>query len=906
MLYYKAIADIIDKINSQEPGKIKALLESIKDDHRLSWHFIHNLKNAETFDMIEDFINYIGTSSNDLLKIKLLEYFAKCVETKSDQIIIHLLTFSQNIWNEFLLRQIAIFLEKLRITDKGSPALYELLERLYSTDYDLVKEFAIDWLHILISTHYDPKAIQELFQKMVKVEFAILKKDMEQKNNIKAKSYNKTSIKALSSFSAMLISDIYYAESSIKDIMFFVDTIFSSDSDSFEGIRDTSMRWLPDTLPEDPKSIKYESDILKKVALDLRYGLSNLYNNNRDVFNVVATLVLKGKDLLYFVIIRNIISSDIAENHDIAKLIIFNPELWEAAYLLEGEWIDFFSGYWKAFSGEVEVFIDAVDAYTEQHNKKHEQYTKANLLFSLPKEKQPKDYKPTRDLERYERKKPRAYTYAGVKKDSVDQDASVPAIIKQCEELTKKGDTLRSISDSIHNYVLAAPESTFPLITWLKGKPETEVVIWRIVWAYIETLKATLEWQREQIYNKLLELYSTLDKEHSYAKVTIGRLLNENEFLRDSSTATLAASNPQLFKDLKNLIMDMASDEDPKPNTEKEIKATDWIHIWLNSVRWSGGVLLSILAFYYPDDKSIYDKLEELVNDEDIWIQAATIYYIRTLIHKNLEFSKRVIRKFEDVRIPAIDMSLLYYIGSFWWERFLENIELLKKLMQSTDDDIQTNLWHLIGSAYLGWIDWLKELLNDILKWNSSNQLISALIFERRSKTPALLDKKEEKLDEIMAYFNELIHYKGNETPDPYHTFPYQASYFFMNDDLNTDHFEIIRAYWIIESILTTAIPTAYKNLNEYLVRVIKKDFSKIKIIFDIIRKESQNGVWGILMDQYLSQEVVEILKLAMTQGLSGEIKEQRNNIFDVWLSYWITWFYEIFNDKQRLEEKKI
>lgn len=120
-------------------------ISKIESDNNLAWHFFNNLKDPTWFPLLKD--NIIKTVSEDTsdssAKYQLLEYFEKCAETHSDEIIFFLLTLEKNTQDFNILSRI------VKTTSSQKPKSPESLTSLWQIFDDLV-EHQHPWVRSVI------------------------------------------------------------------------------------------------------------------------------------------------------------------------------------------------------------------------------------------------------------------------------------------------------------------------------------------------------------------------------------------------------------------------------------------------------------------------------------------------------------------------------------------------------------------------------------------------------------------------------------------------------------------------------------------------------------------------------------------------------------------------------------
>lgn len=920
MFYRNLISAIGDKNYKQ-----------ISEDNFLIWHFLYNQEDSGLFSKIKDnLIPHIVWLENENIsnQFKLLEYFEKyCFESHSDEIIDILYLLMETDY-EPLKRRIAIISKWLK-PNSNFEKLYQILLYLISSKELIVKEFAI-----LSSIEFIDNFSEEQLKNLIKESFKPNKPENVEnfiwwwtKLIHQWKDLTDWIFRSASKFLWKLLQSPRNVSDFIDFTMERIDEAFDKEEKYLEEysweknipIKFNYVWWLLDN--KKMSDFEYETDSEKKLSYELWNALSILRTNDMNKFFEIRRYLLENwKNLVYFEIINRLLLDDKkTEVHDdfvIMEELIFNQDLRNIIDPTEKRWYKLFQRFFSIESWDISKFENIVmnfksTLYDDEYNKR----IKAKLLFAIPSDKRSTEANDF--ISKYEEIKSQEYKSSyklKVNKDdkielfswtpwNIDDSwiwdkQTAEQLINRLKDFIKnqrKFDSEMEMSDLGKVYGLYFKNYPDDLEWFYKETEKQEIELkWWFVWnmtaEYINYIKETSQ-EKELFYDKMINLYNLIPDR--WSKINIWRALSENNYLREKDTGDLS---PEIYEKIKKMVIDMSKDRDPE-----EDKNT-FLHLWLNSVRWIWTALLCILAFYYPKDEDLENRILELSDDPCIWIRA---YLITNLVYlipdsKNYPLCQKIIDKFKEDTNPSIELAIIRYMFRLWNEKLENNLDLLENIMIRTKDkDVLNDAGSLIWQAFLHQVN-VKDIFDKILNnklWTPEILERIAFQFQRVLWKQLLLSWIAEPVKiEMLEYYKKLLSYKEEDEETKW-AVANRASFLFADDDMTTGLFEVFKKNSIFDKVIETKQLDVIHNLNEYLLRCTE-DEKYLDDILDILDKEVVD-VNAILTDDWFASRIWDIM-LKIYSDYDWKNNSKAEKIFDEWLKYWTWKFYEIFNKRYK------
>jgi len=883
-----------DKSISKD-GANKAL-NIISSDTSLSWHFLKNLNKPEWFSKIKDNVikSIVELEEDSAVKFQLLSYFEKCAEKYSDEIVPLIVQLEKNTQNYNILSSLVKTLGKLKPKHrKNIDLLWEVFLKLTEHQHPWVRreipqallpfvEYDINWVLAIVEKvlFYNPPP-QDVTQGGPTLALTFQGRDNE--NWV----FEET-VQVLSK----LLNDSKHAEKALDlAIKVEVEAIKAGgkDHEVIHGITlDYSYIWLGD---KSFGKLEYNHDRKERVALEIEKALDEISKSNRKLVSQLINKLLGKKYEVFFLIIFKTLARQVGDFQTETKSLVFDTKIW-GIYNIRNYYLQtLITKYFETNKGkELSKFVNLVDSYKEK-DQKRTLYTKRDLLISIPEDQRTDKVKMELD-EISEKLKLKGKPI--ITRPFVMTSWSGPRPDITVEELEKKNDDelIQIMVDSSTGkrpcawdlrHVFAGlidkkPAKLKELLSKMKNKKLEPDFAGEMVSAYIKKNPKNIA--------DITDLIAQLSPTDGWARIEIARYLNDicrKKEIQDYDQATLKKIKSALF----------ALSKDKNPETDETIKSNnprpdDAITRGINSVRGIATEALVAFSHYFPKNKEVVKRLEELADDKTNAVKATLIYHLRYLIGKNYQLCEKIINKFRNLRDPETDFALIHFFAQLDCEKFIGKKDFIKSLFNNANEQINEDLGELIGYRFINGCD-IQTLLDDVIgNRKGTKHTLRSLAFVFESQIGSMIGNERDK--QIAAYLKKLT------SPQNDFEVVERAAFIFQRDEIKPEQFEFLDQSGLMSELLLNKLNIpAQSHLVDYLQKCIESNVSVDRCI-ELLYKQV-TSVGAILSDHLIAKKISEVVAKLIKTDLPVKTKERLLDIFNEGLERGWDEFYSIYFD---------
>ncbi len=893
---------LINEDGSLTKDEIGKSLNIISSDTSLSWHFLKNLNKPEWFPKIKDNVikSIVELEEDSAVKFQLLSYFEKCADKYSDEIVPLIAHLEKNTQNYNILSNLVKTLGKLKPKQKKNiKLLWEIFSKLTEHQHPWVRREIPQAL--LPFVEYNIDKVLEILEKVFF--YNPPPQDVTQGGPTLALTFQgrdnenwvfEEAIKALS----QLLNNPKYAEKALElAIKVEIEAIKADEKDHeiVQGITlDYSYIWLGDKSFD---KLEYNHDRKERVALEIEKALDKLSKSDKKlVTRLINKLLGKKFEVFYLTVVKTLIRQ-ITDFQSEAKSLVFNTKLWQVYNIRNYYLQTLVNKYFETTKGkEVAKFAGEVSSY-EEKDKKRTLHTKQDLLISIPESQ--KTDKVKDELEKIAKElklkgKPKItkpfvmISWSGARPDITVEELETKSddelIQIMVDSSTGKRAGAWDLRGVFAGLIDKKPEKLKRLLLKMKDKKLEPDFAGEMVSAYIK--------KNSKDIAGVTDLIPELSPNDSWARIEIARYLNEicrkKEIQRYSQRS---------LKKIKGALFTLSKDKNPE--TDETIKSNnprpdDAITRGINSVRGIATEALVIFSYYFPKDKEVSKRLEELADDKTNAVKATLIYNLRYLTSKNYQLCEKIINKFKSRRDPEIDFALIHLFAQLDCDKFIGKKDFIKALFNDNNEQIREDLGELIGYRYINCCD-VEDLIEEIMKgYKGDRHTLRSLAFVFESQLASLIGN--DKASKVAGYLKRLL---GSQNE---YEVAERASFVFERDEIKPEHFEFMDENGLMDELISNQrnIPVQMHLVN-YLSKCVDADVS-IDRSLELLHKQVTT-VEFLLSDHLIAKKVSEIVDKLANKSLSKESKKYLIEVFDAGLERGWDEFYSIYTKSKIINE---
>ncbi len=891
---------LLDFINMEVhvDQEVDCVLDAINKNDNLLWHFLRNLKDHDWFPKIESRMikSVVSDRIDSAVKYQLLNYFDVCTERYSDQIIPLLVELERNTKNPHILAALIESLANLNPSKKENLSpIWRLLETLVEHQHPWVRKRIPGTLKALAEYDLDRslQLLEELFL------YKPVPRDITQGSPILALTFRGSDsehmvfercARVLSEMMSEYKFSVKAFEFAINLENHFIKGSREKSEEISDIILDNSYIWLADK--DAFGKTEYIYDGRRRIALEIEKRLNEIAESNANLARQLFSLLLQTKQEVFYIAVIEVLIKHPDKYLDFVEEIVFNKDLW-AIYNIRHYFLQLLiQKYFESRQDRLPEYVKAVKFLEYKDDEKNTEYTKQALLVSIPEDLRTQDVK--QDLSQLDERLGGSAKIMKSPDFTMHWESPTPDIQmsdldgKTTDELLKLMEDytvglskidVYDVTPVFGNLVEENPDKFPCILDRMAGKEidrEFSAVMMR---GYIRSQKTDLQ--------DILNVSDKVYESDTWARIEVARFLRDE--CRKKETSNFDES---LLEKIKKVLFDLASDKDPendRTGQSSSPRPDDAITRGINSVRGIATEALAMLAYHFPGDEEITEKLRAFSKDNTKAVKATLIYNLQYLVAKNYTLCKEITSQFRDGRDPEIDFALIRYFARLSPEKFKDNKDFVELLLNSPNDEIQNDLGQLIGSRYMIGFG-LEGLVRIIIKRQKGNvKTRQALAFAFESMLEDQIAAGEHQ--RVIGFFKELL----DSRMEPDREVRERAANVFERDGFNTSHFEILDSEEVFNVILEDkSNMVVQSHLIDYLHRCILNDESVSRCI-NILHSQVTN-IDGIFGDPLVVKKIAEVLRrMFSTEDLDPDTKDLVEQIFDKGLEKGYGDFYEIF-----------
>ena len=871
-------------------------ISKIESDNNLAWHFFRNLKDPTWFPMLKDNIikTVSGDPSDSSAKYQLLEYFEKCAETHSDEIIFFLLTLEKNTQDFNILSRL------VKTTSSLKPKSPESLTSLWQIFDDLV-EHQHPWVRreipkaLLSFIDIDDDKVLSLLRRLFT--YSPPPQDVTQGSPTLTLTFqgrdNENSVfeETIQNLSKLL-SDPKHAEKAHSLARKMEISALSKDERSLkleQGIiLDNSSIWLSD-MSFDSSRLEYNYDCKERIALEIEKSLNELVLGNKDlVLNLLNKLLLEKYEVFYLIVIKVLIRH-LEKFRELSKSLVFDSNVWNVYnvrnYFLQTLANTYFK---KANKKEIAEFVKMINQQSLKDDRET-LYLNQSMLISIPEEYRTQQIndKLTKISEviKTDPKISKPFmvtTWSGIRPDITVEELNTKSEDDLVQIMLDSSNGKRAASYDIapvFSQLIDQKSDLLPsLLARMKGKKIAPDFAGEMTKAYRK--------KKPEDVAAIADLITFLGENDTWARIEIARYFKEICRKKEIQNYTQG-----VIEKIRDTLITLTHDKNPESDDtykSSNPRPNDAITRGINSVRGITTEALIAFCYYFPTDEIASQSLKELTDDNTKAIKATLIYYLPDLIGKNFALCEGIVNKFRNRRDPEIDFALIHFFSQLNCDKFLKYQDFIKLLFNNTHEQISEDLGKLIGYRYINGCD-VQTLLDEVIsnrKGTKHTRRSLAFVFE--SRMGGLIGQPRDRV--IANYLKKLMSPKNDfEVVE-------RASFVFQRDEIKPEHFGFMDENGLTtELVLNKLNIPAQKHLVDYLHKCIEANISVERCVE--LLHEQVTTIGAILSDQLIEKKIAEIVAKLIKRNLSTKTQELLQDIFNAGLERGWEEFYAIYFD---------
>ncbi len=913
---YAYIIKNIERIKKQDltPKESKKFYENISQNSSYILHFFDKLwkLNTSILQEIIDNLVYIIIENNadDQNLLSIVNYFEKYVWWKNTDVILSIFnTALDKTEYEFLFRRVAILLAQKSFKSFDTSLMLDLVSKIVQRGKNMAHEFIVEFLSKNID-HFDQWQVESIMNLF----------DFEGSQSNELISIN-ASIRE-EKYLPDIFWKILYIDYKLTFHYFWKLIKLVYENDSYSSSKRTlqqinSINYIgyysfPEvTLSSGRKRHNLQENVFVTMWQELIKAWKN--TKNRDFFiEVVSYIIERGDYSVFYELISFALVDNKEQNLDLIRALVQKKEIYPFINIFQERWgVTIFSYMFSKEGDYIEEFQDFV--VNDKEIKSHE-YHQAYLLSTIPKDRLSEEWEKviSEFLESHDgykisfRSKPsvEVSSWTGRAEPmliTLSKRETLAEIYKKCDIVLwkERGWDLYDYGSIVSWYFKNNLDQIKDVYLYISSKWEDSYIFASLV------VKWFIEYSKEKykdsiditFYRELVDIYSVLKDNDSNTKLEIWRILDDAEFLWREFTPEIQKEDSSVYEWVKWIVLDLASSMDPTEDSDN-----DWLVLWLNTVRGLGTITCSILLYYYPDDEDLKKRIMELSNDKLFGIQATLISKASLFQKNNKRITTSILKKHIHSRNKTIDKAIVeWFLPKLWYVDSKELfIKLLKWLLASEDKDIQNKAWTMLSNVILSWINSAKkegikdylDILYNIIGWKiGSHQAMLWFCFWVQRGIVSAPKVLQDKLD-VVNYI--LDNYKDSSKEEDMSIY-YRLSFIFYKENIFIEDFDILYKNEIFQKLIEKSRNVGvYWQINEYLKRVLDKDWEKVVDQIKLLIKLQVE--WTDKVFQVHSFTHIEDLLAIMYEKYDGKNCPICNMIFEKGLEMWLKEYKDIYD----------